>query len=91
MAVWHCLAVSDRSGEKFGSKPYCDYVEAELDEISTRINKLYNLSNKGIHEDWFRKAFSILMLRLVLLINDLLTTFPGKQKLIYDTQHFEFM
>lgn len=73
------------------SEPYRGYVEAELNEISTRISKLYNLSNKGIHEDWFRKAFSILVLRLVLLINDLLTTFPSKQKLVYDTSHFEFM
>jgi hypothetical protein len=47
--------------------------------------------NKGIHEDWFRKAFSMLVLRLVLLINDLLTTFPSKQKIIYDESHFEFI
>ena len=73
------------------SEPYRDYVKTELDEISTRISKLYNLSNKGIHEDWFRKAFSMLVLRLVLLINDLLTTFPGKQKIIYDESHFEFI
>jgi len=73
------------------SAPYRDYVESELEEISTRVSKLYNLSNKGVHEDWFRKAFSMLVLRLVLLINDLLTTYPSKQKLIYDTSHFEFM
>ncbi len=35
--------------------------------------------------------FSMLVLRLVLLINDLLTTFPGKQKIIYDESHFEFI
>lgn len=54
------------------SEPYQDYLLAELEEISTRVEKLYNLGNKGIHENWVREVFEIVGLRLVLLMYELL-------------------
>ncbi len=52
---------------------YGEYLESELDELVNKVVKIYNISNKGVHNDWFYyQAFSILSLRVILLINDLL-------------------
>lgn len=55
------------------SKPYQEYVEAEIDEIANRIDKMINLTNKGVHEDWMAQAISIIALRSILTIRELLS------------------
>lgn len=70
-------------------KPYADYLETELNELSYRVDKLYNLSNKGIHEDWLCNGFSVLTLQLVLLINELFIPRKLKTRVMYDFTPFE--
>lgn len=71
------------------SKAYQSYVEAELEELSTRLDKLYNLGNKGIHENWLYPAISTVALRLVLLLVDILSPpdFKGP-KVLFDPDNF---
>ncbi len=67
------------------TKAYRDYLQSELDELCVRIEKLYNLGNKGIHEDWLRHVFSSVALRLILLAGDLVMPRKVvKPKLIYE-------
>lgn len=69
---------------------YADYVEGELIEMGTRIEKLYNMGNKGIHEDWFREALSTVALRLIVLLNDLLIPVaPAKAITLLEADFFD--
>jgi len=55
------------------TKPFRQYVESEIAELDTRIKKLYNMGNAGVHEDWHRRAFATVIMRVVLLLDDLLS------------------
>ena len=71
-------------------KRYSNYMEDELKELHTRVQKLYNIGNSGVHEDWLRSAFTTTALRLILLISDFfLPTKIIKPKIIYEPGIFE--
>ncbi len=71
-----------------GAKHYQAYLDSELEELSTRMEKLYNLGNKGVHEDWICPAIRMIALRLVLLIGDLLYPVSFKQRrVLIDTDN----
>jgi hypothetical protein len=55
------------------TKPFRQHIESEIDEIITRIEKLYNIGNAGVHDDWHRRAFATVIMRVVLLLDDLLS------------------
>ncbi len=65
------------------SKLYQEYLSIEIDEIGTRIEKAFNMGNKGIHEDWLCSAFSKLAIRIIILINDLIMDLKVKKSSIY--------
>jgi hypothetical protein len=51
---------------------YANYQKAEIDEFATRLDTLWVMIHKGVHEDWVQGALRPLVLRLILLLNDLL-------------------
>lgn len=67
------------------SKFYGEYLSTEIDEILLRLEKVYNMGNKGIHEDWLHPVISKLALRLIILFNDLIMP----QKLNKPSVYFE--
>lgn len=70
--------------QKLGNaKYYNEYVEAELLELFTRIEKLYNMGNKGVHENWMPQVFSVVVLRLVLLLRELLLPLKNVKPTVY--------
>ena len=54
------------------TKYYENHVEAELNDLVNRVEKLYIMSNKGVHEDYSPQAFSIVILRVIILTRELL-------------------
>jgi hypothetical protein len=62
-------------------KEYEKLLDAELKEFETRMRKLWKMFDKGVHEDWVQGALRPLVLRLILLLNDLLVPFkPAAQQ-----------
>lgn len=58
------------------TRQYRQYLQAELVELSTRIDKLYNMGNAGVHDDWHRSAFATVVMRVILLLDELLAPLP---------------
>lgn len=54
------------------TRPYQDYLKHEIRETAERIDKLYGLTNKGVHEDWMAQATRIVALRSILTFHELL-------------------
>lgn len=54
------------------TKPYQDYLQSELREVSTRMDKLIALTNKGIHEDWMVNAIKTIILRSIVTLKEII-------------------
>jgi hypothetical protein len=71
-------------------KPYQGYLEVELDEIFSRMNKVITLINKGIHEDWMSQAVMVLAMRSILTIKELLMPIKISKLIVdFNTAMFE--
>ena len=66
------------------AKQYKEYAESEIEEVANRIDYMIRLTNKGVHEDWMAQAITIVALRAVLTIRELLM--PAK--VISPTVHY---
>lgn len=53
-----------------------------------RISSIYTIGNKGVHEDWQPNVFRSLILRLIILLNDLLVLNSDKRKVKLDSDAF---
>lgn len=59
--------------QQLGKTPeYSEYVDVELDDLANRIRSLYNLGNKGVHQNWARHAFAMAVMQTIMLVNDLI-------------------
>lgn len=54
------------------NKNYAAYLDADLTELAKRMETLWKLLHKGVHEDWMHTALPPLLLRMMLLIRELL-------------------
>jgi len=69
---------------------YADYLNSEAMELTTRIDNLYDLLNDGVHSDWLHSVFTLVTLRLVMLLGELLTPIrPSLQSQFIDTSLFD--
>ncbi len=59
-----------------------------ITESVNRLNSLYVMGHKGIHENWDAHVFRSIALRLILLIHDLMMLEQGRMIVKPETEFF---
>jgi hypothetical protein len=71
------------------TKDYNEYLQSDTTELWTRIDKLWIICNKAVHEDWSPQVFSLVTIRVILLLRELLLPLKNvKPPVYYDPGSF---